>query len=117
MARALSLLALSLTLCHAALGARYVASVIGTNVSSKLDPAGLVKPTFSGYLPVASDGSAMYYAFYESQSAARAEDIGEAPIVLWLQGGPGCASTFGAFYELGPWSVNPNLSVQRNPGG
>jgi hypothetical protein len=33
------------------------------------------------------------------------------------QGGPGCASLFGAFYELGPELVAEDLSLQPNPGG
>lgn len=74
----------------------------------------VIKPTFAGYLPVSADGSALYYAYYEA--AASSEDLGEAPIVLWLQGGPGCASTFGGFYELGPFSVTPDLGVVRNKG-
>lgn len=43
----------------------------------------VIKPTFAGYLPVSADGSALYYAYYEA--AASSEDLGEAPIVLWLQ--------------------------------
>ncbi|KXZ46405.1 hypothetical protein GPECTOR_44g8 [Gonium pectorale] len=79
-----------------------------------LESVSAIKPTYSGYLPVDPDGSAIYYAYYEAQQ--RGEDVGEPPIVLWLQGGPGCASTFGGFYELGPWSVTPDLSVVRNEG-
>ncbi|KAG2487387.1 hypothetical protein HYH03_013956 [Edaphochlamys debaryana] len=77
-------------------------------------PRGL-KPTFAGYVNVSHDGSSIYYAYYESSSRC-GEDVGEAPIVLWLQGGPGCASTFGGHYELGPWSVESDLGVTRNPG-
>ncbi|KAG2444312.1 hypothetical protein HXX76_001069 [Chlamydomonas incerta] len=80
------------------------------------DVPGTIKPTFAGYLKVSEDGSAIYYAYYESQTQGKSEDAGEAPIVLWLQGGPGCASTFGGFYELGPWSVREDLTVEPNPG-
>lgn len=32
------------------------------------------------------------------------------------QGGPGCASTFGGFYEIGPWLVTEDLQLVENPG-
>eukprot|EP00198_Chlamydomonas_reinhardtii_P000086 XP_001689421.1 serine carboxypeptidase [Chlamydomonas reinhardtii] len=80
------------------------------------DVPGTIKPTYAGYLKVSPDGSAIYYAYYEAQTQGKSEDAGDAPIVLWLQGGPGCASTFGGFYELGPWSVREDLSVEPNPG-
>lgn len=62
----------------------------------------------------------MYYAYWDATSPSQTPR--EQPIILWLQGGPGCASTFGAFYELGPavladdakkpkpnpWSLNKN---------
>lgn len=32
------------------------------------------------------------------------------------QGGPGCSSLFGAFYELGPELVGEDLSLRPNPG-
>ncbi|GIL55967.1 hypothetical protein Vafri_11432 [Volvox africanus] len=83
---------------------------IGKQINAVSD----IKPTFAGYVQVDKDGSSIYYAYYESQT--RSEDVGEAPILLWLQGGPGCASTFGGFYEMGPWSVTSALGVQRNPG-
>lgn len=42
-----------------------------------------IKPTLAGYLPVGTDASAIYYAYYESHT--RSDDEGEAPIILWLQ--------------------------------
>ncbi|KAL4569428.1 hypothetical protein LXL04_025064 [Taraxacum kok-saghyz] len=80
-------------------------------------------PTKSGYLPVnSSSGSAIFYAFYEAQNTSHTP-LSETPLVIWLQGGPGCSSMIGNFYELGPWrvaaSVNQkveHLTLERNPG-
>ncbi|GAX77585.1 hypothetical protein CEUSTIGMA_g5029.t1 [Chlamydomonas eustigma] len=71
------------------------------------------KPTFSGYLKVDEMGSELYYAYWEAGEKAIS---GETPIVLWLQGGPGCASTFGGFYELGPYQLNKGLGLVNNSG-
>ncbi|CAN0888237.1 Serine carboxypeptidase-like 50 [Linum grandiflorum] len=72
-------------------------------------------PTKSGYLPVdATSSSAMFYTFYESQSSSPSS---QTPIVFWLQGGPGCSSMIGNFFELGPYLVTPpNLRLKPNPG-
>lgn len=35
---------------------------------------------------------------------------GKAPTLIWLQGGPGAASTFGLFAEMGPYVLTPNSS-------
>lgn len=56
----------------------------------------------SGYLQ-ATPGNKLFYWFVESQSGNEGD-----PIVLWLQGGPGCASTGGLFGEIGPFFVNPD---------
>ncbi|KAG6650545.1 hypothetical protein CIPAW_06G051000 [Carya illinoinensis] len=62
-------------------------------------------PTKSGYLPVnASTGSAIFYAFYEVQKPIF--PASKTPLLIWLQGGPGCSSMIGNFFELGPWRVN-----------
>ncbi|PAV84712.1 hypothetical protein WR25_10140 [Diploscapter pachys] len=56
----------------------------------------------AGYLN-ASPGNYLFYWFYESQG-----DSSVDPILLWLQGGPGCASSGGALGEIGPYFVNPD---------
>lgn len=37
----------------------------------------------------------------------------EAPVVLWLQGGPGATSLYGLFEENGPFSVTKKLTLKR----
>ena len=62
-------------------------------------------PTKSGYLPVnPTTGSAIFYAFYEAQKPN--SSLSQTPLLIWLQGGPGCSSMIGNFFELGPWRVN-----------
>ncbi|KAL2460222.1 Serine carboxypeptidase 24 [Abeliophyllum distichum] len=59
---------------------------------------------YSGYVTVdPTAGRALFYYFTES------EDPSSKPLVLWLNGGPGCSSIgSGAMTELGPFRVNPD---------
>ena len=46
----------------------------------------LPKTTFSGYLSTnKSDGSELFFAYYEAQDAADRDATGRAPVLLWLQ--------------------------------
>lgn len=56
--------------------------------------------TFSGYLD-ASPGTHLHYIFVESEN-----DPANDPVLLWLNGGPGCSSLLGFFTEQGPFRVN-----------
>ncbi|KAL6494733.1 hypothetical protein OROGR_031533 [Orobanche gracilis] len=59
---------------------------------------------YSGYVTVDHGaGRALFYYL------AQAEDSYRKPLVLWLNGGPGCSSIGGgAMMELGPFRVNPD---------
>ncbi|KAG0649095.1 Carboxypeptidase Y [Hyphodiscus hymeniophilus] len=64
---------------------------------------------YTGYLN--SGPKHFYFAYFESRSKP-AED----PLVLWLNGGPGCSSMTGLFMELGPCTVNEDgESARENP--
>ncbi|GFP84551.1 serine carboxypeptidase-like 28, partial [Phtheirospermum japonicum] len=60
---------------------------------------------YSGYVTVDPDaGRALFYYFAEA-----AENSSTKPLVLWLNGGPGCSSIGGgAMTELGPFRINPD---------
>jgi len=56
---------------------------------------------YAGYLPANDGDKMMFYWFSESQN-----DPSTDPVVLWLNGGPGCSSFDGFVYEHGPFTFN-----------
>jgi carboxypeptidase C (cathepsin A) len=55
---------------------------------------------YSGYLN-ASDTSHLHYWLVESEANPATD-----PLVLWFNGGPGCSSLDGFFYEHGPFEID-----------
>ncbi|KAK4415205.1 Serine carboxypeptidase 24 [Sesamum alatum] len=62
---------------------------------------------FSGYVAVNDEeGRALFYWLTEATSNAHTK-----PLVLWLNGGPGCSSVaYGASEEIGPFRINKDAS-------
>ncbi|KAL0337725.1 UNVERIFIED_CONTAM: Serine carboxypeptidase 24 [Sesamum calycinum] len=62
---------------------------------------------FSGYVTVnEQQGRALFYWLTEATSNAHRK-----PLVLWLNGGPGCSSVaYGASEEIGPFRINKTAS-------
>ncbi|XP_038902995.1 serine carboxypeptidase-like 35 [Benincasa hispida] len=67
---------------------------------------------YAGYIKLRqSEEKALFYWFFEAQN-----DVALKPLVLWLNGGPGCSSiAYGAAQELGPFLVQSNGKLKLNP--
>nr|POE45192.1 serine carboxypeptidase-like 31 [Quercus suber] len=68
---------------------------------------------YAGYVTVnETKGRALFYWFYEATTQADVK-----PLVLWLNGGPGCSSVgYGATEEIGPFLVEKDgNSLKSNP--
>ncbi|KAL5467601.1 hypothetical protein EMCRGX_G031856 [Ephydatia muelleri] len=67
---------------------------------------------YAGFITVnKSHGRALFYWFVASQG-----DPSNDPVVLWLNGGPGCSSLGGFFTELGPfYPLRGGSSLASNP--
>jgi carboxypeptidase C (cathepsin A) len=67
---------------------------------------------YAGYVNVNStNGRNLFYWFVESQN-----DPKNDPVVLWMNGGPGCSSLDGLLTEHGPFDVEPDgKTLKKNP--
>lgn len=65
--------------------------------------------SYAGYFTVNRKlGSSLFFWYFPA-----ALEPTTAPVVMWLQGGPGASSLFGLFTENGPFEVNANLTLTK----
>ncbi|XP_015991447.1 probable serine carboxypeptidase CPVL [Rousettus aegyptiacus] len=68
---------------------------------------GMTMESYAGYLTVNKTyNSNLFFWFFPALV-----DPANAPVVLWLQGGPGGSSLFGLFVEHGPYVITHNLTL------
>ncbi|KAI5704821.1 hypothetical protein M8J76_014031 [Diaphorina citri] len=83
---------------------------------SKVNLPGLNITSYSGFFRVNSTvdknhSSALFFWFFPAQE----KNASEAPVLVWLQGGPGASSMFGLFQEHGPLMLNKTKKNQTLP--
>ena len=87
----------------------------GVDVRYKQVPAGICEmrehvKSYSGYADV-SPGQHIFWWFFE----ARNGNASDAPLTVWINGGPGSSSMIGLFQELGPCRVHSDGKAYDNP--
>jgi carboxypeptidase C (cathepsin A) len=87
----------------------------GVNVRYKQVPPGICEldpnvKSYSGYADIAHDKH-IFFWFFE----ARNQKPSDAPLTVWINGGPGSSSMIGLFQENGPCRLDAQGNVYNNP--
>lgn len=69
--------------------------------------------SYVGYINVTANQSNLFYQLVSAKNS----DISDQtkPLLVWLQGGPGCSSLFGMYTEIGPFSITDGPKLVLNP--
>ena len=81
----------------------YKSAQVAAKVELPNDPLNLT--SYSGFLET-TPGRHMFMWYFPAQNHDE-----NAPLLIWLQGGPGGSSLFGLFSEMGPYSLGGNDGV------
>lgn len=82
-----------------------VIALLGFQIQAAKDDIFLDESYKSGLVNL-SNGDDMFYWLFNSR-----QDPTNDPVVMWLTGGPGCASEIAIFYENGPYTINDDMTL------
>lgn len=81
-------------------------ATVRSGASALIDPPLFPFPPETGYITVLAEDNPdkneneIYYWLVRAKN-----NPSTAPLMIWLDGGPGCAGTFGLFFNIGPYEV------------
>jgi len=76
--------------------------------ASKVELDGWNRTSYSGFFQTEA-AKDMFFWYFPTQN-----DKPNAPLLIWLQGGPGGSSMFGLFAEMGPFGLSAELKLVPN---
>jgi len=95
----------------AAVAALFGVALADTYGSSLKDAGPFINETWYSGLVDLEKNNDMFYWWFESRNSTK-----DDPLVLWLTGGPGCASEIALFYENGPYKFEDDgVTLKMNP--
>uniref|UniRef100_A0A146LL77 Carboxypeptidase n=1 Tax=Lygus hesperus TaxID=30085 RepID=A0A146LL77_LYGHE len=86
-------------------------SISSGREASKVEPLvdGIV--SYSGFFTVNSSSNGnLFFWYFPAENTPE-----EAPVMLWLQGGPGGSSMYGLFLEHGPMRLTEDFQLEKRP--
>jgi hypothetical protein len=89
-----------------------IAQGLDVHAPSKVGPIpGVTLDSYAGLITTNASANAEAFFWYWPAASGNAS----APVVVWMQGGPGSSSLFGCFAEMGPYRISAAGQPVPNP--
>lgn len=90
----------------------YVPSELVPGLSS--GDSSLIPEMYAGHIPLTNNEDGIQYFFWKFEEKRNGNE--DKPLVIWLNGGPGCSSMDGALAENGPIRIDDDGKATINEG-